>query len=400
MILHVDMDAFYASIEERERPELVGRPVVVGGTPEGRGVVAAANYAVRKYGVHSAMPTATALRLCPDVVVLPVRMSLYAEVSGQIRDIFFRYTSLVEPLALDEAFLDVSGSESLFGKAEQIARRIKREIKQETSLVASVGVAPNKFLAKIASDLQKPDGLVVVHPDQIQSFLDPLLVGRLWGVGKVTRRALERLGIHTIEQLRKLSVETLMRDFGRRGEYFWKLAHGIDDRAVVPDRQAKSMSQETTFSTDISDKELLWAQLRDLTEQLMWQLRRQQRRARTVHLKIRFTNFKTITRCRTLANPTDVTAEVWRAAKELHDEALSAEHLGVRLVGVGVSKFCGNQLIQKTLFGDDHEQQERTRQRKLDAVTDLVRDKFGDSALSNGNTAPGATKAPSSAASR
>lgn len=381
MILHVDMDAFYASVEERERPELVGRPVVVGGTPAGRGVVAAANYVVRKYGVHSAMATATAIRLCPDVVVLPVRMSLYAEVSQQIRDIFFRFTSLVEPLSLDEAFLDVTGSQSLFGSGEQIARRIKQEIKQETSLVASVGVAPNKFLAKIASDLQKPDGLVVVRPDQIQAFLDPLLVGRLWGVGKVTRLALERLGIDTIAQLRSLSVETLRRDFGRRGEHFWKLAHGIDDRAVVPDREAKSISQETTFSTDISDKEVLRAQLLELTEQTMRQLRRHKKRARTVHLKIRFANFQTITRSRTLTNATDVTAEVWRAAKELHDDALSAEHLGVRLLGVGVSKLCSIRLIQMTLFGDEHE---HSKQRKLDAASDVVRDKFGDSALSKG----------------
>lgn len=391
MILHVDMDAFYASVEERERPELVGRPVVVGGTPEGRGVVAAANYAVRKYGVHSAMATATAIRLCPDVVVLPVRMSLYAEVSQQIRDIFFRFTSLVEPLSLDEAFLDVTGSESLFGSGEQIARRIKQEIKQETSLVASVGVAPNKFLAKIASDLQKPDGLVVVRPDQIQSFLDPLLVGRLWGVGRVTRLALERLGIHTIEQLRRLSIETLTRDFGRRGEHFWKLAHGIDDRAVVPDREAKSISQETTFSTDISDKELLRAQLLELTEQTMRHLRRHKKRARTVHLKIRFANFQTITRSRTLTNATDVTAEVWRAAKELHDHALSAEHLGVRLLGVGVSKLCGSRLIQMTLFGDEHE---HSKQRKLDAASDIVRDKFGDSALSKGVQSLGVADCP------
>ncbi len=384
MILHVDMDAFYASIEERERPELAGRPVVVGGTPEGRGVVAAANYAVRKYGVHSAMATATALRLCPDVVVLPVRMSLYAEVSQQIRDIFFRYTSLVEPLALDEAFLDVTGSESLFGSAEQIAQRIKQDIKRETSLVASVGVAPNKFLAKIASDLHKPDGLVIVHPEHIQSFLDPLPVGRLWGVGKVTRGAFERLGIHSIEQLRRLSVDTLTRDFGKRGEHFWKLAHGIDSRAVEPDRQAKSMSQETTFSTDISNKQSLQAQLLELTEQIMQELRRQKKRARTVHLKIRFANFKTITRSRTLTNATDVTAEVWRAAKEMHDDALTAEHLGVRLVGVGVSNFCGSRVIQQLLFGDDHEQLEHARQRKLDAVTDVLRGKFGGAALSRG----------------
>ena len=386
MILHVDMDAFYASVEERERPELVGRPVVVGGTPEGRGVVAAANYEARKFGIHSAMATSTALRLCPDVVVLPVRMSHYAEVSRQIRDIFFRYTPLVEPLSLDEAFLDVSGCESLFGTAAKIARLIKAEIMEETSLVASVGVAPNKFLAKIASDVEKPDGLVIVPPDQIQSFLDPLPVGRIWGVGKVTGGVFDRLGIHTIEQLRQRSVETLRTDFGTQGEHFWNLARGIDDRTVVPDREAKSISHETTFATDIADRDLSRAWLLDLTEQIMRRLRRKNDQARTVHLKIRFANFRTITRSRTLSSPTDVTAEVWQVAKELHDAALSGNQLSVRLIGVGVSNFSGDQLVQQTLFDADPESQEHAKQRKLDAVSDAVRDKFGSSSLSKGNT--------------
>ena len=386
MILHVDMDAFYASVEERERPELVGRPVVVGGTPEGRGVVAAANYEARKFGIHSAMATSTALRLCPDVVVLPVRMSHYAEVSRQIRDIFFRYTPLVEPLSLDEAFLDVSGCESLFGTAAKIARLIKAEIMEETSLVASVGVAPNKFLAKIASDVEKPDGLVIVPPDQIQSFLDPLPVGRIWGVGKVTGGVFDRLGIHTIEQLRQRSVETLRQDFGSQGEHFWNLARGIDDRTVVPDREAKSISHETTFATDIADRDLSRAWLLDLTEQIMRRLRRKNDQARTVHLKIRFANFRTITRSRTLSSPTDVTAEVWQVAKELHDAALSGNQLSVRLIGVGVSNFSGDQLVQQTLFDADPESQEHAKQRKLDAVSDAVRDKFGSSSLSKGNT--------------
>ena len=185
MILHVDMDAFDASIEERDDPRLVGRPVIVGGTPQQRGVVAAANYEVRRFGVHSAMPTATAMRLCPQAIVLPVRMQHYADVSGEIRAILERYTQLIEPLSLDEAFLDVTGSEPLFGSAETIGRRIKADIRREVRLVASVGVAPNKFLAKVASDLEKPDGFFVVRPDAVQQFLDPLPVGRLWGVGRV-----------------------------------------------------------------------------------------------------------------------------------------------------------------------------------------------------------------------
>ncbi|MGE0609276.1 MAG: DNA polymerase IV, partial [Pirellulales bacterium] len=204
MILHVDMDAFYASVEERENPRLVGQPVIVGGTPEGRGVVAAANYAAREYGVHSAMPAVTAHRLCPRGVFLPCRMDFYAAVSRRIRTIFERFTSLVEPLSLDEAFLDVTGSERLFGPSVEIGRRIKQVIRQELQLVASVGVAPNKFLAKIASDLKKPDAFVVVEPDQVQEFLDPLSVGRIWCVGKVTGQVFQRLGFRTFGQLREL----------------------------------------------------------------------------------------------------------------------------------------------------------------------------------------------------
>jgi DNA polymerase-4 len=266
MILHVDMDAFYASIEERDRPELVGRPVIVGGTPQGRGVVAAANYVVRKFGVHSAMPTATALRLCPQAIVVPPRMGHYAEISDQIREIFLRYTPLVEPLSLDEAFLDVHGTEQLFGPPVVVARRIKQDIWQETQLVASVGVAPNKFLAKIASDLEKPDALVVVDPDGVQQFLDPLPVGRLWGVGRVTGGTLERMGVVTIGVLRRLAPETLAEHFGSQGEHFWKLANGIDDRTVVPDREAKSISHETTFPADIRDRETLRAWVLELAE--------------------------------------------------------------------------------------------------------------------------------------
>lgn len=384
MILHVDMDAFYASVEERDRPELAGQPLIVGGTADGRGVVAAANYAVRKFGVHSAMATATALRLCPQAIVLPVRMRHYAAVSRQIREVFFRYTPLVEPLSLDEAFLDVSASERLFGEAAKIALRIKREIKQETGLIASVGVAPNKFLAKIASDLEKPDGLVVVPPEQTQAFLDPLPVSRIWGVGRATEAVFSRLGVHTIGQLRRTAREVLERQFGQQGDHFWRLARGIDNRAVVPDREAKSISHETTFPADITDPAALRTWLLELTEQVARRLRRHGQRARTVQIKVRFADFRTVTRARTLKRPTDATHDLWSTAAALLAEALPVQHGGVRLLGMGVSGLGGVPLIQQSLF-DDPLEAHAVQQRQLDRVADAVRDKFGASALSRGS---------------
>ncbi len=304
MILHVDMDAFYASVEERDQPQLVGKPVIVGGTPEGRGVVAAANYVVRRFGVHSAMPTSQALRLCPTAIVLPVRMDHYANISRHIRTIFERFTPLVEPISLDEAFLDVTGSKTMFGPAASMAVRIKQEILSETRLVASVGVAPNKFLAKIASDLEKPDGLVIVAPDGVQAFLDVLPVERLWGVGKVAQGVLERMGVRTIGALRQTPQRTLTDRFGKSGEHLWQLAHGIDDRPVVPDREAKSISHETTFATDVDDADVLRAWLLELTEQVARRLRRYGLRGRTVNMKVRFADFRTITRSQTLPEAT------------------------------------------------------------------------------------------------
>jgi DNA polymerase-4 len=320
MILHVDMDAFYASVEERDRPELVGKPVIVGGTPEGRGVVAAANYVARRFGVHSAMPAVTAHRLCPRGIFLRPRMDYYAEVSDQIRGIFEKYTPLVEPLSLDEAFLDVTGSERLFGPAHDIGRMIKQEIRERLRLVASVGVAPNKFLAKIASDLKKPDGFVVVEPDQVQEFLDPLPVGWLWGVGKVTGQVFEKLGIHRIGQLRQMSVELLRHHFGSSGDHLWELAQGIDDRPVVPEQEAKSISHETTFARDLEDPEIMRAWLLELSEQVGCRLRRHGLKGRTVHLKVRFGDFHTITRAQTLPQPTNVTQEIWQTAAQMFAE--------------------------------------------------------------------------------
>ena len=250
MILHIDMDAFYASVEERENPSLKGLPIIVGGRPEVRGVVAAANYESRKYGIHSAMPTSTAVKKCPELLIIKPRGELYSKVSRQIRQIFNRYTPIIEPLSLDEAFLDPHGSEKLYGDASQIGRKIKKDILDELQLVASVGVAPNKFIAKLASDHEKPDGFTVVQPRQVQDFLDPLPVSRIWGVGKAANQKLAQHRITTVAQIRHQDPEFLNDLFGQYGAQLWKLAHGIDDRVVTPDSEVKSISQETTFDKE------------------------------------------------------------------------------------------------------------------------------------------------------
>jgi DNA polymerase-4 len=377
MILHIDMDAFYASVEERDRPGLRGKPMVVGGNQQKRGVVAAANYAARYFGIHSAMPTAQAKRLCPHLIVIPPRHAYYAQISQHIRDIFHRYTPLVEPLSLDEAFLDVTHSQQLFGEAARIGWRIKREIRNELTLTASVGVAHNKFLAKVASDVGKPDGFLVVDPANVQSFLDPLPVTKLWGVGKVGNRQLEELGIRTIGELR-VQPRTLLDDlFGSWGEQLWELAHGIDDRAVVPDHKAKSLSHETTFTEDITDVEALRGWLLDLTRQVAMRLRTNHLRGRTVHLKIRFSNFRTITRSHTFPKATDVTQELWNAGAAMLTMNLPFPPLGVRLLGFSVSGFDNAESRQADLFCEP----ENEKNVRLDTVSDWIQKRFGSAAL-------------------
>ena len=382
-ILHVDMDAFYASVEVREQPGLAGRPVIVGGSPRGRGVVSAASYEARRFGIHSAMPTARAMRLCPDAVWLPVRMSLYASVSRQIREIFNRYSPLVEPLSLDEAFLDVTGSQRLFGSAAEIANAIKQAISNELSLVASVGIAPNKFIAKIASDLDKPDGFVEVQPEEVQAFLDPLPVSRVWGVGKATGKELERLGITTIAQLRQQSEAVLQDRFGKFGTHLWRLANGMDDRPVVSDSEAKSISNETTFDGDIGNRDTLRAWLMELTEQVCWRLRQHDLYGRTVHIKLRFPDFSTITRSHTLPEATQQTKLVWLAVMALFDNAMQKESRPLRLVGVGVSSLS-DEMHRPQIQTDMFEQTNDTRQTQLDEVSDAINSRFGSSGIRRG----------------
>lgn len=371
MIIHLDMDAFFASVEVRERPELAGLPVVVGGPSKSRGVVAAASYAARKFGIHSAMPMSQADRLCPDLICLPSNISLYVSVSKQIHEIFNRYTPEIEPLSLDEAFLDVSGSLKLFGSAEEIAKRIKHDIKRELQLVVSAGIAPNKFVAKIASDIDKPDGFVVVEEKEMQDFLDPLPVKRIWGVGKKTEQQLNNYGITTIKDLRSQSPRWLMDRFGKQGDHIYRLANGLDKREVISDAKAKSISSESTFIEDISNKETLIAYLSHLTEQVASRLREKNRKGKTVNIKIRFHDFTTIVRSKTLTESTCQTEKIWQAVKGLFNAAMPSGRIAIRLLGVGVSGFNHDSSQQGDLFSEDVKYDE------LDEVTDEINQRFG-----------------------
>lgn len=396
MILHIDMDAFYASVEEREKPELKGQPLIVGGRPEGRGVVAAANYAARKFGVRSAMPSARAVRLCPDLTILSPRGDLYSQVSRQIREIFRRYTPLIEPLSLDEAFLDVSGSEMLYGATEAIGRRIKEEIKSELGLIASVGVAPNKFLAKLASDHEKPDGFTVINKDQVQMFLDPLPVGRIWGVGRSAERRLLQMGITTVKDMRKKTSELLEQEFGSIGNRLWQLSHGIDDRPVVTDSETKSISHETTFGADITNLETLESVALSLTEGVCFRLRDAGLMAKTVNLKIRYHDFSTVNRSKTLDNYTNGTIDIWNTLRQLILDLLANRSFSVRLIGAGVSNFGENRGVetdsagQVDLFTDLLEKnvsvRAEQRQGQLDRLSDDIRRKYGKKSIRRGKS--------------
>jgi DNA polymerase-4 len=380
-IMHIDMDAFYASVEERDHPELRGKPVIVGGNATTRGVVAAANYIARDYGIHSAMPTKTAIKLCPSAVLLPPRIKHYAEISHQIHDIFARFTPLIEPLSLDEAFLDVTDSLNLFGSAEKIGRIIQQTIQKELGLGASIGIAPNKFIAKIASDIDKPHGFVSVKPEETQAFLDPLPVAHIWGVGRVTARSFERANIHTIGELRILTQEQAVAILGKHGGHFWQLANGIDERPVISEHEAKSISHETTFERDIIDPETLSSWLLDLTEQVMRRTRRKGVKGRTIHLRLRFSDFTTITRSKTLNQSTDITKVAWETAHDLLQRNLP-EGRPIRLIGMGIDGFERSKTKQVELFSAP----EQNKQRGVDHVVDDIQSRFGSATIKRGGS--------------
>lgn len=379
-ILHVDMDAFYASVEIRDNADLRGKPVLVGGTPEQRGVVAACSYPARKFGVHSAMPMSQALRLCPEAVVLPVRMSRYVDVSKQIHRVFHHYTPEVEPISLDEAFLDVTGCIALFGSAETIGKRIKTDIKEQTGLTASVGIAPNKFLAKLASDLDKPDGFMVITEDNKQQILDPLPVARIWGVGKVTQKELQKHGIHTIEQLRTAPRYKLSMVFRNQVDEILKLAQGIDNRKVEPDAQAKSISAEETFPTDISEKDVLLTILQHQVEEVAQRLRAEKLQCRTITLKLRYGDFKTVTRSFTMDRPTNITHSLLREATDVFDGWHKKSGGPLRLLGFGTSGLSAEGSGQQLLFSDPEDE----KQKNIDSALDLIREKYGEGSLKRG----------------
>jgi len=379
-IIHVDMDAFYASVEQLDHPELKGQAVIVGGAPKGRGVVSAASYEARTFGVHSAMPMAQAVRRCPRAAVLPVRMERYAEVSQVIGAVFEKYTPLVEPISLDEAFLDVTGSTNLFGSAEQIGRAIKKEIQEQTHLTASVGIAPNKFLAKLASDLEKPDGFVTIDDRNKQDILDPLPVGRIWGVGKVTEKALRAHGIDTIAQLRESTPAELGTIVGHGAAELLRLARGEDDRAVEPGRQRKSLSSEQTFATDVSDAAVLLSVLLEQAEEVAHRLRRQHLKARTVTLKLRYGDFRTVTRSDTLGEATNVTQSLWEAAEHLFRRWQARRGGPLRLLGMAASGLEDERAGQQLLFTDPEEE----KLKKLDQAVDKIRDRYGKNAVHRG----------------
>lgn len=375
-VLHVDMDAFYASVELIDRPQLRGRPVIVGGGST-RGVVLSATYEARRFGIHSAMPMGRAVRMCPQAVVIPPDHRRYTEVSRGVMEIFSSITPLVEPLSLDEAFLDVRGARRRLGSAAQIAELIRARVEAEQSITCSVGVAATKFVAKLASGRAKPDGMLVVGASETIQFLHPLPIGALWGVGERTEDALRRLGLRTVADLAHTPVETLRRAIGDvAGTHLWELAWGRDPRPVVPTRADKSIGAEETFAHDVDDPSVVLRELLHLSEKVAARLRAAGMAGRTVSLKVRFADFTTITRARTLRDHTDVGQEVYATASELY-AALGLDRARVRLVGVRVEGLAPVDAVARQLALDERD----TGWREAEIAVDRAQARFGSAAV-------------------
>jgi DNA polymerase-4 len=373
-IIHVDMDAFYASIEQRDDPSIAGKPVIVGGVTGQRGVVSAASYEARRFGVHSAMPISRARRQCPEGIFLSGDMEKYSAVSKQLRAILSSYTPLVEPLSLDEAFLDVTASLRLWPRAETIGREIKQRVRDELNLTASVGIAPNKFLAKMASDHSKPDGLLVVKAGEEAEFLRDLPVREIFGVGKVTARRMTEQGVHTIGQLAERSRQGLRQAFGKQGERLYELARGIDDAEVVADTEAKSISHETTFDVDVGDERQLRTTIGLLSDRVSARLRQEELVGSTIGIKVRLADFTTLTREKSLEEPVDADNEILAIAWSLFEKTpLGGQK--IRLLGVTASGL-DRASDQISLFPETEE-----KSRKTMRAVDNIRKKFGDAAI-------------------
>ena len=376
-IIHLDMDAFYPAVEVLDNPDLLGKPVIVGGSDK-RGVVSSASYEARKFGVHSAQPVVTARRLCPDGIFLPVRMSRYKEVSKQIFQIFRRFTPLVEPLSIDEAFLDVTGSERLFGRPEDIARKTRQAVFEEIGLTVSAGVAPSKFVAKIASDMDKPDGLTIVPPDRVREFLDPLAIKKMWGVGKKTQEVLARLNVFSFKDLSLLPVEVLERQFGKQGVKMHFLSMGIDEREVVTTYVQKSIGHEVTFSEDILEIQEAKQQLLSLAHRVAHRMRRENTLGRTITLKVKYADFVQITRSQKIPKGTDDGTEIYSTACHLLQKTDTGKR-PVRLLGISLSLLSqhgsGEQI---SLFSETGQSKKR---QSLNTAVDSLVDKFGKDSI-------------------
>ncbi|MGE0825225.1 MAG: DNA polymerase IV [Candidatus Binatia bacterium] len=386
-IIHLDMDAFYAAIEQRDFPTLRGQPVIVGGDRH-RGVVSTASYEARPYGIHSAMPMAQALKLCPHAIVVPPRREAYVAVSRQIFALLRSFTPLVEPLSLDEAFLDVSASEALFGSASRIAEQIKMRIFAETQLTGSAGIASTKFVAKIASDMQKPNGLVEVRDEEVLAFLHPLPVTRLWGVGKVTANTLHSLGIKTIGDLARFNRDVLVKRFGTNGEHLFQLAQGIDPRAVDPNQEMKSIGEEETFTEDVARDEIIHQALLRYAQTVASRLRARNLTARTVTVKIKLAErlgegrFRMYTRSHTFPTPTNDAQELYHCAARLYATVPRHGHK-VRLAGLYASNLESERQPQQLgLFSSSPSPSQQTKKRhQLGKVLDQLTARYGEGVI-------------------
>ncbi len=374
-IAHLDMDAFYAAVEQLDNPAYRGKPVIVGGLGP-RGVVSTASYEARAFGVGSAMPMAKARKLCPHAVFLSPRFPRYREVSNRVLSIIRDYTPVVEAISLDEAFFDLTGSERVVGPAGEIVRSIKARVREETGLTCSVGLGPNRFLAKIASELEKPDGLVIITPDRVQEVLNPLPVEKISGVGRVTARKLHGLGITTIRELREAPLDLLVREFGKYGRNLYLLSRGEDDTPVHPQQEARSISREITFPQDVYDREEMELIVRRLAREVARQLRRERLLGKTIRIKVRFPDFRTITRQVRMEVPTDSTYLIEESAVALLWRRVDLCGEGVRLLGVGVGNLIEGNARQLSLFD--------VRMELIDRTCDQLRERFGEDVVNRG----------------